>query len=403
MPPSAGNRPFGRRDIEPTTLTDEFIPIARPDLSEDEIAEVLDVLRSGWLTYGPKTQRFEEEFRELAGARHAIAVNSCTAGMHLALLAAGIGPGDEVITSTMTFCSTVNVILHVGATPVLADICAEDLDIDPVDVARRLTPRTKAIMPVHYGGQACRMDELLDIARGRDIRIIEDAAHCAGSAYRGRPVGSLGDATVFSFYAIKNLTTGQGGMVTTDNDQLADRVRLLRNHGLDSNAWNRYSASGSPFYSVLAPGFNYSMTDVQAAIGLGQLKRLPGFNARRAELAALYTERFAPIPEVETPVIRPEVTNNWSLYVVRLNGLSITRDAVVDELKERGVGTAVHYLPVHLHPYYRETFGFQKGDYPVAEREFERVLSLPMFPLMTDADVDRVVAAVEDIIAKHRA
>ncbi|MPZ48539.1 MAG: aminotransferase class I/II-fold pyridoxal phosphate-dependent enzyme [Dehalococcoidia bacterium] len=384
-------------------MPDEFLPLARPDISEEEIAEVVDTLRSGWLVYGPKTQRLEEDFRAMTGTKHAVAVSSCTAGMHLALLAAGIGHGDEVITSTITFASTVNVILHTGATPVLADICGDDLNIDPAEIARRITPRTKAIMPVHYAGQACRMDEILPLARERGIRVIEDAAHCAGSSYKEQPVGGIGDASVFSFYAIKNMTTGEGGMVTTDDDALASKVRILRNNGLDNNAWNRYSAAGSPFYSVLEPGFNYRLTDLQAAIGIGQLHRLPQFNARRSELAARYTEAFAELPEVETPTVRPDVTTNWYIYVIRLSGLNISRDEVVAELKQRGIGSAVHFLPVHMHPYYRETFGYQPGDYPIAEREFERILSLPLFPQMTDSDVDRVVSAVEEIVAQHRA
>jgi dTDP-4-amino-4,6-dideoxygalactose transaminase len=384
-------------------LTNDFLPIAKPDLSEDEIAEVVDTLRSGWLVYGPKTQRLEQEFAAMHGAKHAVAVSSCTAGMHLALLAAGIGPGDEVITSTLTFCSTVNVILHAGATPVLADVCADDLNIDPAEIARRITPRTKAIMPVHYAGQACRMDEILALARLHGIKVIEDAAHCAGASYRGQPVGAIGDAAVFSFYAIKNMTTGEGGMVTTDDDALADRIRLLRNNGMDASAWNRYSAAGSPFYSVLEPGFNYRMTDLEASVGLHQLRRLSGFNARRAELAARYTEAFAELPEVETPTLRPEVDSNWHLYVVRVSGLDIPRDGVINELKQRGIGTAVHFLPVHLHPYYREHMGFKPGDYPVAEHEFERLISLPLFPLMQDRDVDRVVNALGDIVEAHRA
>jgi dTDP-4-amino-4,6-dideoxygalactose transaminase len=384
-------------------LTDEFLPIARPDISEDEIAEVVDTLRSGWLTYGPKTQRFEEAFRELAGARHAVAVSSCTAGMHLALLAAGIGPSDEVITSTLTFSSTANVILHCGATPVLADVCSDDMNIDPDEIKRRITTRTKAVMPVHYAGQPCRMDEILDIAQRHGLKVIEDAAHASGAAYKGRPVGSLGDATVFSFYAIKNLTTGEGGMVTTDDPELAARVSMLRNQGLDANAWNRYAAGGSPFYTIVTPGFNYRMTDMQAALGLGQLRRLSQFNARRAELATAYTRRLEGLDGIETPALRPDVTMSWHLYVVRVSGLKIGRDEVINQLRGRGIGTAVHFLPVHMHPYYRETFGYSEGDYPVAEGEFEKLISLPLFPLMTEADVDRVCDALEEIVAANRA
>ena len=383
-------------------MPDDFLPLTRPDISEEDIAEVVDTLRSGWLVYGGKTQRFEAEFRKLAGAEHAVAVSSCTAGMHLALLAAGVGPGDEVITSPLTFPATANVIVHAGATPVLADICADDLNIDPAEIERRVTPRTKAIMPVHYAGQPCRMDEILAIARRHGLLVIEDAATAAGAYYRGRPIGSLGDATVFSFYAIKNMTTGEGGIVTTDDAALAEKVASLRNHGLDSNAWNRYAKEGQPFYTVTEPGFKYPFTDLQASLGLGQLRRLREFNEKRTRLAALYEKLFARVPEVETPTVRPEVESNWHLYVIRLREAGISRDAFIAALRERGIGTAVHYLPVHYHPYYRERFGFGKGDYPVTEREFERLVSLPLFPLMSEADVERVVGAVEATVGEKR-
>ena len=383
-------------------MPDDFLPLTRPDISEEDIAEVVDTLRSGWLVYGGKTQRFEAEFRKLAGAEHAVAVSSCTAGMHLALLAAGVGPGDEVITSPLTFPATANVIVHAGATPVLADICADDLNIDPAEIERRVTPRTKAIMPVHYAGQPCRMDEILAIARRHGLLVIEDAATAAGAYYRGRPIGSLGDATVFSFYAIKNMTTGEGGIVTTDDAALAEKVASLRNHGLDSNAWNRYAKEGQPFYTVTEPGFKYPFTDLQASLGLGQLRRLREFNEKRTRLAALYGKLFARLPEVETPKVRPEVESNWHLYVIRLREAGISRDAFIAALRERGIGTAVHYLPVHYHPYYRERFGFGKGDYPVTEREFERLVSLPLFPLMSEADVERVVGAVEATVGEKR-
>jgi dTDP-4-amino-4,6-dideoxygalactose transaminase len=383
-------------------LPDDFLPIARPDISDEDVAEVVDTLRSGWLTYGPKTQRFEKEFRAFVGAEHAVAVNSCTAGMHLALLAAGIGPGDEVITSTLTFASTANVIVHVGATPVLADICRDDLTIDPEQVERRITPRTKAIMPVDYAGHPPRLDDLMAIGRRHGVRVIEDAATAVGSQYMGRQIGSVSDATVFSFYAIKNLATGEGGMLTTDELELAEKVRSLRNNGLDSNAWKRYAASGSPFYTLSEPGLNYRMTDVLGSLALGQLRRLPEFNAKRARLAAHYTRLFERVPEVETPTVRPDVTTNWHLYVVRLRDAGIERDAFVEALKARGIGSAVHYLPVHYHPYYQDRYGFKRGQYPVAEVEFERLISLPLFPLMGEREVERVVRAVEEVLAENR-
>ena len=380
-------------------MPDDFLPIAQPDLDEDDIAEVVDTLRSGWLVYGAKTQQLEREFATMVGAEHAVGVNSCTAGLHLSLLAAGIGPGDEVITTPLTFAATANVIVHVGATPVLADICAEDLNIDPEQIERRITPKTKAIMPVHYAGVPCRMDEILEIARRHNLPVIEDAATAAGSAYRERMVGSLGDLTVFSFYPVKNMTTGQGGMVTTSDPELAAQVSALRNHGLDSNAWKRYSSEANRlFYTMSQPGFNYGMFDLLASIGLGQLKRLPSFNEKRRVLAEHYTRAFADVPQIETPSIRDDVTTNWHLYVVRLRDTDVSRADLAQGLKERGIGTSVHYYPIHYHPYYRERFGFQQGEYPVTEREFERILSLPLFPKMSEGDVERVVGAVREIV-----
>ncbi len=283
-------------------------------------------------------------------SKHAVGVNSCTAGMHLALLACGIGPGDEVITSALTFASTANVIVHTGATPVLADICIDDLNIDPADVERRVTPRTKAIMPVVYAGQPCRIDEILAVARRHNLKFIEDAATGVGAKYRGRPVGSYGDASVFSFYSIKNMTTGEGGMVTTDDPAIAERVSILRNQGMDSNAWKRYSASGTPFYTVEEPGFNYRMTDMHASLGLHQLAKVDAYNRRRAELAAHYTRLFSDVPGVETPAVRPEVESNWHLYVIRLRDVSVPRNEVIERLKAKGIGSAVHYLPRALPP-----------------------------------------------------
>ena len=380
-------------------MSNDFLPIAQPDLDEDDIAEVVDTLRSGWLVYGPKTQRLEQEFAEMVGAKHALGVNSCTAGLHLSLLAAGVGPGDEVITTPLTFAATANVILHVGATPVLADICRDDLNIDPEQIERRITPKTKAVIPVHYGGQACRMDEILDIARRNNLTVIEDAAHCAGSGYKDRMVGNTSDLASFSFYPVKNMTTGQGGMVTTNDKALADQIVALRNHGLDSNAWNRYSAEADRlFYTMSAPGFNYGMFDLLASIGLGQLRRLPEFNAKRRVLAEHYTRAFAGVPQIETPTVREDVTTNWHLYVIRLRDGKVTRAELAAALKQRGIGTSVHYYPIHYHPYYRERFGFQRGDFPVCEAEFERILSLPLFPKMSEGDVERVVAAVGKIV-----
>ena len=385
-------------------MPEKFLPIAQPDISEAEIADVIETLRSGWITYGPKTQQFEAEFAQSVGTEHAVGLNSCTAGLHLALLAAGIGPGDEVITTPLTFCATANVIVHVGATPILADVSEDDLNLDPEAVASKISRRTRAIIPMHYGGQPCRMDQLLSLARTHDLRVIEDAAHATGAAYNGQLIGSIGDATAFSFYPTKNMTTSEGGMLTTNDSNIAEKARILRKHGLSTDAWKRHTVEGSSLYDVVAPGFNYCMTDVQAALGRGQLMRLPEMNAARGRLAARYDTGLSSVEEIETPNRRSDVVHAWHLYTVRLRleGLRIDRNQFDAELRKRSIGTAVTFIPIHYHSFYREGFNFHKGDYPVAEGAFERLISLPLFPAMTDADVDRVVAAIEEIVDQNR-
>ena len=386
-------------------MSEAFLPFALPDIGDEEIDEVVDTLRSGWLTAGPKVRAFEEAFREVVGTEHAVALSSCTAGLHLALLAAGIGPGDEVITTPLTFAATANMVLHAGATPVLADIRDDDANIDPDEVARRMTPRTKAIIPVHYGGQPCRMDELLALARERGVRVIDDAAHAIGARYRDRPVGALSDAAVFSFYPIKPITTAQGGMLTTDDGELAERVRLLSLHGLSKGAWDRYSERGSWMYQVLAPGFNYAMTDIQGALGIQQLKKLERFQARRTELAAQYDRLLGDLPEVRLPVAREEVTHAWHLYPIRLqlDRLRIDRSAFIEAMRERGIGTSVHFIPLHHHPHFAETLGVGPGDYPVTDAVYAGLVSLPLFTRMGDADVACVSDAVHGVIESSRA
>ncbi len=380
------------------------LPFCRPDITEDEISEVVDTIRSGWLTMGPKTRLFEERFRDYVCRRYAVAVSGCTAGLHLMLMAAGIGEGDEVITTPLTFCATVNTILIQRATPVLADICLDDYNIDPQQVEAKITPRTKAIVAVHYGGQPCRMDELAAIARRHNVLLFEDAAHASGAAYRDKMVGSIGDATAFSFYVIKNMTTGEGGMVTTNNPELEDKIRLLRLHGMSHDAWKRYDAKGSWYYEILACGLNYKMTDVQASLGLHQLARLDGFIERRAQIVAEYNRRLERLPELVLPKARPEIRHAWHLYPIWLQseGLSIGRDELIEELKARGIGTSVHFIPIHYHPYYQQTLGLKQGDFPNTDRLFAGLLSLPLFPLMTDGDVARVNDAVEEIIVNSR-
>ena len=385
-------------------MREDFLPYNLPDISDAEIDAVVETLRSGWLAPGPRARAFEADFAALTGAKHAIALDSATAGMHLALIASGIGPGDEVITTPTTFAATVNVIIHAGATPVLADIRIDDYCIDPEAIARAMTPRTRAIMPVHHGGSACRMDAILDLARAHNLIVIEDAAHALGTYIGDRSIGVFGDATVFSFYPTKNVTTGRGGMLTTDNDALAERCRLLALHGMSNDAWDRYTERGAWAYRVLAPGYNYAMTDFQAALGHAQFARLDGFQRRRREIARALNDRFAALAEVVTPIERSGTTHAWHLYVVRLRpgALTISRDDFIVAMKERGIGTSVHFIPIHHHPYYRETFGWAPGDFPVADQAFESMISLPLYTRMTDAAVDRVATAVEEIVRSHR-
>lgn len=383
---------------------EDFIPYNLPDISDAEIEAVTETLRSGWLAPGPRVRAFEADFAAYAGVRHAIAVDSATAGMHLSLLALGIGPGDEVITTPTTFAATVNAIIHCGATPVLADIDISDYCIDPAAVERAVTPRTRAILPVHHGGSACQMDALLEIARRHGLRIVEDAAHGLGTEIEGRRVGGFGDATVFSFYPTKNVTSGRGGMITTDDDALAERCRLLALHGMSNDAWDRYTERGSWAYQVLAAGFNYAMSDYQAALGHAQFGRLAEFQSKRRAIASRLSERLSALPEVIVPAERAGTRHAWHLYVVRLRRemLTISRDEFIKQMKERGVGTSVHFIPIHHHPYYRETYGWAPGDFPAADEAFETMVSLPLYTRMTEAVTERVAATVEDIVRTHR-
>ena len=381
-----------------------FLPFCRPWIGEEEIAEVVDTLRSDWLTTGPKTKRFEERFRESVGAGHAIAVNSCTAGLHVALASAGIGEGDEVITSPFTFCATANVIMHQRATPVFADIEEDYYTLDPGRFERAVTPRTRAVIPVHYGGQPCDMDAIRDIARRHRLLVLDDAAHAVGAAYRGTPIGNVGDVTAFSFYATKNATTGEGGMITTNDPDLAARMRVMSLHGISADAWKRYSAEGSWYYEVLVPGFKYNMTDIQAALGLHQLARLPGFIDERRRIALRYAEAFTTLDALILPTERPDVRHAWHLYPIRLRPgvLTIDRAGFLRALAATGIGGSVHVIPVHLHPFYRERFNLERGLFPVTESVYDSILSLPLFPRMTERDVTRVIDAVGDIVRRHR-
>lgn len=381
---------------------EHFIPYNLPDITEAEIDEVVDTLRSGWIAKGPRTIKFEKEFAEYLGAKHAIAVNSCTAALHVSLLTQNIGPGDEVITTPMTFASTASTILHCGATPVFADIDYRTGCIDPDEVEKKITPRTKAIVPVHYSGQVCDLDRIYELADKHGLYVSEDAAHALWSRYKGRLIGNrLRGAASYSFYATKNLATGDGGMLVTDRDDIAERARILVGQGMSHNAWNRYAKGGSWKYDIVEPGYKYNMFDIQAALGLVQLSRLEEMQKRRLEIAAVYQEEFGRIDAVEPPFVPEFATHCWHLYVLRVlpELLTIDRDQFIVELNERNVGTSVHFIPTHTMTAFRK-LGWKEGDFPMAEKHFERIISLPLYPSMTDEQVQYVVAAVRDIVEK---
>lgn len=399
------------------------IPFAKPCIGEDEISAVVETMRSGWLTTGPKTREFEEAFAAAVGARHALAVNSATAGLHLALEAAGVRAGDAVFTPVWTFTASAEVARYLGAHPVFVDVDSATLNVDPARLQEAVAKsrkagewRPKAVMPVHFGGQACKMDAILDLAVAEELKIVEDAAHAFPTTVSSRSatdplsarrnIGAVGDATVFSFYATKTLATGEGGMVTTEDDALAERVRVMRLHGISRDVWNRYTSDKpSWYYEIVAPGFKYNLTDIAASIGIEQLRKARFFQTRREEIAAAYNAGLADQSAFE----RPHVENSgdihaWHLYVLRLNldRLSIDRDRFIHEMASRGVSCSVHFIPLHMQPYWRDTYTLEASQFPVASREFDRVVSLPIYPGMTDGEVERVMAMLLDVAEKHR-
>jgi dTDP-4-amino-4,6-dideoxygalactose transaminase len=383
--------------------TKHIVPFSPPNITEEEIAEVVDTLRSDWITTGPKTTAFEQEVRAYVGAPAALALNSCTAGLHLALVAHGVGRGDRVATVSMTFAASVNVIEHVGATPLLCDVEPDTLNLCPEDLERRLTDDVKAIIAVHYAGHPVNLDAISQIARARGIPVIEDAAHALAASYRGAPIGSHGNLTAYSFYATKNLTTAEGGMLTGD-PELIDRARVMGLHGMSKGAAQRYGPDGKWRYDILAPGFKYNMTDIAAAIGRVQLTRLPAFQARRRQIVARYDAAFAECPELTVLPERPDVVSAQHLYVLRLDldRLSIGRDEFMAELRARGVLPSVHFIPVHIHPYYRDKYGFAPHDLPVTYDAYERMVSIPLYSRMRDEDVQHVIDAVKDALLRNR-
>jgi dTDP-4-amino-4,6-dideoxygalactose transaminase len=381
----------------------DFLAFSPPSLTEEEVDAVVDTLRSCWITTGPKTKAFEKQFAIYLGAEDALALNSCTAGLHLALITLGIGPGDEVITTPMTFAASANVIEHVGAQVVLADIEPDTLLIDPNAIAKAITQRTKAILPVHYAGHPAEMYPILELAEMHHLSVIEDAAHALPASYCGQTVGTIGDLTSFSFYATKNLTTAEGGMLT-GRTELIEKARTYSLHGMSRDAWNRYGENGSWYYEIVMPGFKYNMTDIQAAIGIVQLQRLQTMQACRQHAAARYDEVFSTVPELQIPTERPYCNSARHLYVLRLNlnRLHIKRNQFIDEMRQRNIGTSVHFIPIHLHPYYRDKYGWLPFEFPVASQEYQRLVSLPLHPGLTDPDIDYIIDAVLDIVEKHR-
>jgi len=385
-------------------VTDNFLPFALPCLGEEEINEVVDTLRSGWLTTGPKTKHFEENFAQFIGMPYALAVNSCTAGLHLALEAVGIRPGDKVITTPYTFTATAEVIRYLGADPWFVDIDPKTFNIDTHQVAATLdrVDGIKAILPVHFAGQACDMDAILALAKKYSVKVVEDAAHALPTEYKGQMIGHFGDITAYSFYVTKTVATGEGGMIVTANADYAERIRTMRLHGINRDVFNRASSElPGWYYEVVAPGFKYNMGDIAAALGLHQLQKANQFQQRRAAIAAQYTEGLADLP-LRTPYQYPDSSHAWHLYVIQLQleELTLDRNSFIERMSAAGVGTSVHFIPLHLQRYWQNRYGFKSADFPVALEVFKRAVSLPIYPCMSDADVERVIVTTRRILTE---
>jgi len=382
----------------------EFLKFSSPSISDDEIAEVVDTLRSGWLVTGPKVERFQNDFAAYKGAKHVVAVNSCTAALHLSLIAAGIGPGDEVITTPLTFAATVNTIVHSGATPVLADVDMRSMNIDPLEVARKISPRTKAILPVHFAGRPCEMGSLMSLADEHGLRIIEDCAHAVETEYQGRKAGTMGDYGCFSFHATKNLITGEGGMVITASPEDAVRIRALSLHGMSAEAWKRYSESVTAPYDVIAPGYKYNMMDIQAALGIHQLQHIDTNWGKRQATWSRYNQAFSGLPVTLPDDPAPDTRHAYHLYTLLIDSsmAGIGRDSFIDTVREQGIGLSVHFRSIPEFTYYNEAFGWQPEDYPNAAQIASQTVSLPISPSLTDDSIDRVIEAVHASISSDK-
>jgi perosamine synthetase len=385
-----------------TPVRTTYLPYGHQSINEADIQAVVDVLRSDWLTTGPRVYEFEETVAARVGAKHAVSFSSGTAALHATAVASGLKPGDEAITTPMTFAATANCVLYQGATPVFADVKADSLNLDPEQLKRRITHKTRVILPVDYSGHPADLDVIRSIAADHGLIVIEDACHALGAKYRGRTVGSISDMTVFSFHPVKHITTGEGGMVTTDNAVFAETLRRFRNHGISSDAYQRQTA-GQWYYEMVLLGLNYRMPDILCALGSQQLKRLDANLARRRQIAARYEEAFRELPGIVLPQTQPEMDHAWHLYPIQLQleKLSADRSRIFSALRAENIGVNVHYIPVHLHPYYRDRFGYRGGEYPVAEQAYERLISLPMFHGMTDRDIEDVILAVSKVVEHY--
>lgn len=400
-------------DKKPTTTEkQQFIPYCQHTISQDEISEVVETLKSNWLTSGPRVVEFERAFSDYVGVEHSIAVSSCTAALHLAISAHGIDEGDEVITTPMTFCATAEVVEYQRAKPVFVDIDPFNFNLDVSLIEEKITTRTRAILPVHYGGIPCDLDKIKQIADKHGLVVIEDAAHAVGSVYAGKKIGSFGNPTAFSFYPTKNMTTAEGGIISTNDDELAARLKSLSLHGISKDAWKRYSDKGHWYYEVTQLGYKYNFTDLQAALGIHQLKKLDQFNDRREELARVYFEELKDLPELSMPDYYSYCfsdTNgstdktSWHLFVIMLNTehLSIDRAGFIEEMKKFGIGTSVHFIPLHLHPYYAKKYDLKRGDFPRTESIYDRMLSIPLYPKLTDNQIHRVINSIKGIINEN--
>ena len=385
-------------------MKNDFLLFHKPFISEDEVDEIVDTVRSGWISMGPKTIRFENNFSDYIGVKKSVAVSSWTAAGHLTLEAFGIRAGDEVIVPTMTFPATAEIVCYFGAKPVIIDVDEDTLNMTPEGVEKAITSKTKAIIPVHYAGQPCDLDEIHDIAKKHNLKVLEDAAHALPAVYKGKKVGTISDVTCFSFYATKTLSTGEGGMICTNNEEIAERCTIMRLHGINRDAWKRYTESGSWYYEVVAPGFKYNFTDLQASLGLPQLKKVDTMWESRKSIAARYFDGFKDLDLITLPTVKPDRESSWHLFPIRLNLDMITKNRaqIIEELKENNVGVGVHFMPVHQHLYYSETFKLDDKNYPVASAAFPRLMSLPIYPGMTDQSVEKVIHTLIDITNKFR-